>query len=276
MFPLPNPAAPPIAADFPHRWDAQAILDACEQHLRDHNSALDQEQATTGLDALDEVQVHPLLASALKAAGLGVLREHPLPGPDGQLIDPKRLPKHSQRERCDLVLLPTNRHALIDWVREQKDRSCWQESLFQTLAMPPPLPDASLCVNAWDAFWLEVKVVAQHAFVDGVPRPNAAWSSQLVSSLTHDLAKLAAHHHHDAARPGSSLPNAALLLVVFAETPELIAHDLPIAFHRALDKAVAFRSPLHASRRDASSPPGFAIADRIGNAWCQCILVPAC
>jgi hypothetical protein len=257
-------------------WDVQDIVDACQRGLARRAAALDEEQSHSGIDALDEVAVHPLLAAALAESGWGVSREQPLPGsaagaalaPDSHrdaIVEVKRLPRHAQRERCDLVLLPSPRHVLLDWVRESLERAKFQGSLFESVPVPAPLPDRGLCVSAPDAYWLEVKVVAQHAFVDGVPRPNGAWSSQLVSSLTGDLAKLA----------GQGLPHAGLLLVVFAAGPEVIAHDLPIALHRSLDKGASFRSPVHATRVDAASPCGFAIVDRIGNAWCECVLIPA-
>jgi hypothetical protein len=259
-----------------NRWDVQDVVDSCERGLARGTAALDNEQSPSGIDALDEVALHPLLAAALAANGWGVAREQPLPwsaagagsprvdGVNG-IVEVKRLPSHAQRERCDLVLMPSPQHVLLDWVRESRERAKFQGSLFESMPMPPPLPDRGLCVSAADACWLEVKVVAQHAFVDGVPRPNGAWGSQLVASLTSDLAKLS----------GQGLPHAGLLLVVFAEGPEVISHDLPIALHRALDKGAAFRSPVHATRRDANSPSGFAITDRIGNAWCECVLIPA-
>lgn len=263
-------------------WDAQAIVDACETSLRRRESELEQEQSPAGLDALDEVDVHPILAAGLVDAGWGVLREQPLPGATGGASP--ALPKRAQRERCDLVLLPSPRHVLLDWVRESRERTKWQGSLFENVPPPPPLPDRSLCVSARDAFWLEVKVVAQHAFIDGVPRPNGAWGSQLVASLTQDLAKLAAQADDRAmsvagpasiieTKPASGLPHAGLLLVAFAQTPEVLAHDLPIALHRALDKGATFRSPIRATRRDMAAPAGFAITDRIGNAWCECVLI---
>ena len=290
--PLSNPMMQPSISTS--SWDSQEILDACERSLLGREAELHLDQSPQGLDALDEVDVHPLLAAGLQAVGWGVVREQPLPG--GVSKSPG-LPKHAQRERCDLVLLPSPRHVLLDWVRESRERTKWQGSLFESVPTPPPLPDRALCVDARDAFWLEVKVVAQHAFIDGVPRPNGAWGAQLVASLTQDLAKLAAQTsapHDDAVHNGKplesralatsggsiiepkpGLSHAGLLLVIFAETPDVIAHDLPIALHRALDKGATFRSPIHATRRDMAVPPGFAISDRIGNAWCQCVLVPA-
>jgi len=294
-MPIGPPSNPVMQPNFSaSSWDSQEILDACERSLLRCETELHLDQSPQGLDALDEVDIHPLLAAGLQAANWGVLREQPLPGGKGKSTG---LPKHAQRERCDLVLLPSPRHVLLDWVRESRERAKWQGSLFESVPTPPPLPDRALCVHARDAFWLEVKVVAQHAFIDGVPRPNGAWGAQLVASLTQDLAKLAAQTsapHDDAfnhsnphesralltadgsvIEPKPGFSHAGLLLVIFAESPDVIAHDLPIALHRALDKGASFRSPIHATRRDMAVPPGFAISDRIGNAWCQCVLVPA-
>lgn len=61
-------------------WSLDDIADALADTLRERDAALTAEQAVYGLDALDEVELHPLLADGLaRATPFGVLREQPYP-----------------------------------------------------------------------------------------------------------------------------------------------------------------------------------------------------
>jgi hypothetical protein len=56
-------------------WSLPDIADAIREGLSARAEALDREQAVFGLDALEEVHLHPILAEALAAASYGVTRE---------------------------------------------------------------------------------------------------------------------------------------------------------------------------------------------------------
>lgn len=226
-------------------WQPDVILESLAHALRDADGAFAAEQATRGLDALDEVGLHPLLAAGLDAAGFGVLREQPYPSQN----DPALLPR--DRERCDLVLLPEPGMVLLDPLdarREEIDRAA---SLFA--AAPPPAPPAN-GVTPEDACWLEVKAVAQYAYVEGVPGPNRTYASQLIGALRTDARKMA---------EDALIECAAVLVVLFTETPEVAAHDADAAVVRALDQ----HAPIADPRR-----VGIAITERAGNAWCELLL----
>lgn len=106
-------------------WQAEAILEAAVGALRAREAAFAAEQGYRGLDSLDEVELHPVLADGLArelacdagAAEHGatrVLREQAYPaewrkkrgkrGKQGDQAD--ALPREQDRRRCDLVLIP--------------------------------------------------------------------------------------------------------------------------------------------------------------------------
>ena len=78
-------------------WSVADIADALEIGLTHKAEQLDKEQAVRGLDSLEELDLHPIIAAALLEAGYGVHREQRYPA--DQL---KR--KRSEGERCDFVL----------------------------------------------------------------------------------------------------------------------------------------------------------------------------
>lgn len=260
-------------------WRDDDILDAAAQELQAHDAALREEQAVHGLDALHEVQLHPLLERAIARAGLGVLREFPYPstwkkrpwraggGEDLPLPAPfpAPLPLPRDRDRCDLVILERPGLLIADPVKVEKnarrEAAEVKGTLFEALtqgdaALPSPsAPSAvSNTVSSEDALWLEVKVVGQYEHADGVPGPNPSYASRLVRSVTTDLGKLAAD---------ASIRHAGALLVLFTATPEIADHDLLTLAHRCLDRGLPISSPVH--RR-------VPIQDRIGNAFCTLAL----
>jgi hypothetical protein len=61
-------------------WSLDAIADAVAGVLAGWEARLEREQAVYGLDSLEEVELHPVIARGLgEATGLGVLREQPYP-----------------------------------------------------------------------------------------------------------------------------------------------------------------------------------------------------
>lgn len=228
-------------------WNLHAILHALAHGLRRTEDELAREQAVRGLDALDELAMHPLLADALKPTSWGVLREVPYPVTAGLGTAGAR-PRHRERDRCDLVLTPAAGMSLADPVATLRERDKWQGSLFEQQASTLA-PANNVCMPC-DAFWLEVKVVGQYAFVHGVPVANASYGSQLTAAFAGDLSKLAAD---------AEVRSGGALLVLFTQDEATARHDLPIAMHRVLDKGFSLRNPVIES---------FPITDRIGNACC--------
>ncbi|HYE60577.1 MAG TPA: hypothetical protein VD997_01155 [Phycisphaerales bacterium] len=229
-------------------WDLHDILRTARQGLEEYSRATVIEQAVHGLDHLTEVRTHPILAAAFLAAGLGVIREHPYPG-----IAAKR-PKFAERQRCDLVLLPRSGQVLLDPVAELLQQDKAAGTLFESFATQPTVALDTL--RSEEALWLEVKVVGQYCYTQGVPGPNRAYGSELTGSLYTDLAKINADE---------ALRWSALLLILYTDTSQTGSHDLTIALHRALDKGHKFRSPITET---------FPIPDRIGNSTCTVALLP--
>ncbi len=196
-----------------------AIADAVCGGLEREAQRLDEEQAVHGIDALDELGLHPLLEGALRGAGFGVHREKRYPSD-------RRKRTQIEGERCDLVLTPDGR----------------------PLAAPeadPTLFDPPDAVGLADAFWLEVKVVAQFT-PEG---PNPRYASQLATPR-HDVSKLSKDRgiHH-----------AGVLVVLFAEDDRVVEHDLGLWYRRCLERNLPI-SPPHLQ--------SFTLTDRIGNARC--------
>lgn len=185
-------------------WSPADLADAAEFGLRAAADQLDLEQAVYGLDALDELRLHPILAAGFASAGYGVFREQRYPADRPKLSE-------SHGERCDLVLTHDNRPLAVT-------------GKAQTLFEPP---DAA---GFDDAFWLEIKVVSQFT-IEG---PNANYSSQLLSGVRHDVTKLSKD-------PG--ILHAGLLIVLFVHNHEIAAHDLRIWQERCLSRGLPIGAP---------------------------------
>ena len=211
---------------MPGVWSYADIADDLAGGLERVLRELDAEHAVYGLDAREEVELHPVLADLLRRAGYGVHREQRYPA------DRKKR-RNSEGERCDLVLTPEGR------ALRQPDQAA---TLF----------DAPGAVDLDDAFWLEVKTVAQHT-VEG---PNRQYSSQLLSSVQQDVSKLAKD-------PG--ILHAGLLIVLFVHNELVADHDLRIWQDRCLERGLPIASPCLRL---------VPMQDRMGNALCAIALYP--
>ncbi len=229
-------------------WRVSAILEASCDAVRSLDETLRDEQAVHGVDSIDEVGLHPVLAGGLMEAGFGVVREVVYPGEHAAGL------KRSKRARCDLVLLPEPGLTLEDPATEQAVLNRAEGTLFGELAHA--IDESVPRVPAGDAYWLEIKAVAQHAFVDGVPVSNRAYESSLVKGVMGDAIKLAAD---------ASIWSAGAMLILFAASEEIANHDLHAVAHRLLDQEVPVGTP---------EIGGVPIEDRAGNAWCGIGLFP--
>ena len=207
-------------------WSGATLADALVEGLGHVEAELATAQAVHGLDALMEVDLHPHLAGVLRAAGFGVHQEVRYPAARA-----KR--RRSEGRRCDLVLTP-------------------EGCSLQEPEAPATLFDDPDAVPLEDAFWLEVKAVAQFNEMGA----NRTWASELLSSVREDVSKLAADDgvHH-----------GALLIVLHAASDEVIEHDLGVWQDRCLERGLPIGSPWR--RR-------LPLLDRLGNTVCGLALYP--
>lgn len=236
---------------------AAACLEAREAALR-------AEQAVKGLDALDEVSLHPILAAGFAAAGLGVIREQRFPSatasPATRIRDGDPA-TDTDRERCDLVLTPEPGQVIADPIAarrtERARRKAVQGTLFEAIAEQQAMAgtavvghgsDSRATLDPGDAMWLEVKVVGQIAFEHGVPMANRAYGSQLVRGVVGDLTKLGRD---------PLIVHGAAVMVVFTADQHTAEHDLLVVAHKCVDKGLTAASPIVRT---------LAILDRVGNA----------
>lgn len=226
-------------------WDPVEVLAAAKEGLAAREEEWRAEQAVRGLDSLSELELHEVLEAGLRGVGWCVVREQPYPGPAGSRAFRR------ERERCDFALLPAG----LTWLRDGPARLREADARAGTLFEGMPTDEPAGAADPEDAYWLEVKVVGQHAPRQGVPEPNAAYGADLVRGVAADLLKLAGE-------PRAT--HAGVLLVLFTEDEATAAHDLDAALHRALDRGAAFRG----YRRET-----FAVLDRIGNRCCTTALI---
>jgi hypothetical protein len=202
------------------QWSTADIADAVFEGLRRQAEQDDLEQAVYGFDARDELRMHPLIQQALRDAGWGVWPEQRYP--DDQLR-----PRRSEGQRCDLVLTAADLP-----LRDPRIRG--------TLFDHQPATDPQ------DAYWLEIKTVAQ--FETGGPFPR--YSAELLAPVAQDVRKIWAD---------SVIRHGGLLLVLFTQNRACAEHDLAVWHDRCLRRGLPV---MPAALR------GLAITDRIGNAWC--------
>ncbi len=207
-------------------WSIADIADAVHAGLAAEAARLDEEQAVRGLDSADELGLHPVVARGLEEAGYGVHREERYPAD-------RHKRSESEGERCDFVLTP-------------------QDLPLAAPGREPTLFDPPRLVPLDEAFWLEVKLIAQFTSAG----PNRNYASQLLRAASQDVAKLNAD-------PG--ILHAGLLIVLFAEDDRVADHDLGTWLGRCLDRGLPLGSP--ALRR-------VAVTDRIGNRRCAVALHP--
>jgi hypothetical protein len=207
-------------------WSIADLADAVEAGVKATSAQLDEEHAIYGLDAKDEVELHPILAEAFTRAEYGVHREHRYPA------DQKKR-RESEGERCDLVLTPDGRELASG---ERK------ATLFEP-ADAVPLDEA---------YWLEVKTVAQYT-IEGA---NGQYSSQLLSTIGRDVTKLSKDR---------GILHAGLLIVMFVQDERIANHDLGIWQDRCLKRNLPIAAP---------SQRCVPITDRLGNGCCVLALYP--
>lgn len=178
----------------PHVWVWEDLADALAEGLRTASADVELEQAVRGLDALVELELHPVLHAALRARGYGVT-------PEVRFPREQQKRRRSEGSRCDMVLTPGGL-PLADATAQ--------------LGLFAPRDAVALV----DAAWLEVKVVAQH-HEEG---PHRAYAYALQHPVWRDIDKLAGD---------PEIRHAAVLLVLFTEDPAVADHDLGVWASRA-------------------------------------------
>ncbi len=190
-------------------WDLGLILSAAGEAIEREAHRLDEEQATLGVDALDELRIHPLVRAGLAQAGFGVLAEQRYPAW-------ARRPRRSEGDRCDIVLTDRPGIGLLD-----------------------PLASGTLFgrhgAQAHEAFWMEVKVVGQYAIFDDEARANPGYSSGLLRALSGDVRKLS---------KDEGIAKGGALLALFNADEETARHDLDEWTKRAVTLGLPISSPL--------------------------------
>ena len=183
------------------------------------------EQAVYGLDALDELPLQAVVAEGL-AASYSVAREVHYPSSFGK--------KLSNRRRCDVVLSPAGAPLRLD-------------------SAPPSLFDAPVFTLPVDAFWLEVKAAFQFRSVDV---RHKGYGQQWRGAVVEDLRKMDAD---------PLIRHAALLLIVFTESREVVEKDLDLLEAVLAQKEVlaGFRQVRHVD-----------IVERMGHRVCTAAIWP--
>lgn len=229
-------------------WSHLELLDTIRARLRLEDRALREQQAVRGLDALREIDLHPLISHAFSDGPLSSLREVYYPSSDSVL------PNGNQRDRCDFVVLPDGKKSLFDPVDAHKKLQSASGTLFEPVASLPEI-EAHEC-HPTDAFWVEIKIIAQHRYIDGVPVPNPKYAHELLSGPRTDVIKLAAD---------PMIRHAGVLVVIFSEYEEAGVHDLSMAMREMIDQDLPVGMPEYTS---------LPIVDLGGNAWCTLGLIP--
>jgi hypothetical protein len=247
-------------------WSSGHLAEIVIQQLMQAEAQLVREQAYRGLDALDEVDLHPIIADGFRAEGLGVLREQPYPSEWARKLGRRArshtdLPADSDRQRCDLVITQQPGLHLTDLLTQAKEHQRIKEQMQGTLFLEFALQDTPLreeqAAGVDEVFWLEIKCVGQFAFIDGVPTPNGQYASQLTRGVKLDLAKLSSDAH---------VLHGGVLLLHFTQDEPTWRHDSQVLLERLIEAKLLPSSP---------SRGGFPISDRIGNAWCGVMLFEA-
>jgi hypothetical protein len=169
-------------------YDLFTLADRLADVLQAAEADLRLDQAVYGLDSMDELKLHELLARGL-ASSYEVAREVHYPSSASA--------KRTHRPRCDLVLCPQGHPLKRDF-----------EPV--TLFDPP-----SQC-RPQDALWLELKVAYQ--FREGGVR-HGGYGNQWRSAVVEDLRKM---------EQEPLIQEAALVLIVFNESEQVIEKDLDL------------------------------------------------
>jgi len=208
------------------RWStanlADALADGLARCAREDNLG----QVVYGFDALDELGLHPLLHEAFRQAGYGVWPEQRYPGDWNKS-------KKSEGKRCDIVLTEPP-------VTGQEPLPLRDPDIKNTLFDSQPATDPQ------DAYWLEIKTVAQHE----TSGPFTRYSSELLSTVVQDIKKL----WNDGV-----ITHAGLGIILFTETQVIAEHDLSAWHNQCLEKGYPVATP---------SIRHLPITNRIGNGNC--------
>jgi hypothetical protein len=226
------------AASNTDSWTAGALVEATAEGLAQEAAARDAAQETMGVDSLLELALHPPVAAGLSKAGYGVWPEQRYP------VD-RRDSRRNRGRRCDMVLTPGGRplsrleglngHARLPF--PQQTHLCREDASVVSLA---------------EAFWLEIKSVAQH----DAGGPAADYCSGLFTEWAADVRKISSD-------PG--LVYAGLLLIAFTADAATARHDRDLWRLCCLKDDLPLLSPATA---------GFTISDRLGNSHCSLALFP--
>jgi hypothetical protein len=206
-------------------WDLSTVADRIGQVITVAEAELRVEQAVYGLDTRDEKQFQLLLAEGLKQ-WYGVAREVHYPSSAGR--------KLSHRQRCDLVLTPRGRELKLD-------------------SAPPTLFDPPDACLPEEALWIEVK--AAYQFREG-GAAHGGYGPQWRQAVIEDLRKMESEQ---------LIKEAALLLVVFNESQDILEKDLDLFENVLIQKEVL------AGFRQVRS---VNILERIGHRLCTAALWP--
>lgn len=245
-----------------HTWHGSLILGGLVGALAARERSLVREQAVHGLDVLDEVDLHPILAKGLREAGMGVLREQAYPNEWRAKRSKKAgvFPEQRDRQRCDFVLTPEPGLRLGDTLIAERgvqaERSRAAGTLFEPLAAGLTAELDSALLAPEDAFWLELKLIRQFDLSAGNAGPNRTYASELVRNTRTDIAKLAGDVR---------IAACGLALVLFTRDEATADHDLGVLMHKCLDKDLPVSSPLTGR---------VTIVERIGNGACTVVLIP--
>jgi hypothetical protein len=196
------------------------IANSVARGLRSRARADEAEQVVYGFDAHDELELHPVIRKALAEDGFGAWAEQTYPSEEGG-------PRRSEGRRCDLVVTPDG-HPVRD------------------TQLKGTLFDTADAVDPDQAFWLEIKTVAQ--FEPG--GPFRRYSAEMFTAVVQDVKKL---------WDDALIRHAGLLLVLFTASRDVADHDLATWHRRCLQRGFPVGAP---------SVRGFEIINRIGNGWC--------
>jgi hypothetical protein len=206
-------------------YDLSIVADHLGQAVQQAEKNLQLEQAVYGLDARDEIALQNLLADYL-TANYEVAREAHYPSSAGA--------KRTHRMRCDIVLSPKDCPLKLDFA-------------------PETLFDPKNQCSPSQALWLEVK--AAYQFREGGIR-HGGYGAQWRTNVVEDLRKMEAE---------PLIREAALVLIVFNESPEILDKDLDL-----FETVLAQKEVLAGFRQVRSIP----ILERIGHRLCTIALWP--
>ncbi len=154
------------------------------------------------------------------------------------------------------MLTPLRGQVLRDSLTEEKTRKRARDEAAGTLfEAAPEAPPARHDVAPDDAYWLELKVVAQFSVESGVPGPNSAYGSQITRFAAADIGKLSCDR---------TIVHAGLALVLFTATkgqrPTTRGCSWSASWCGGCGSARRYRAPRR-SRTGSATPCA---------AWCWC------